>query len=218
MHKVHRRLPKRIIKGVRAKLQPVSGVTMAMAFEREKDKIRQRILRAAAAQFQEKGYKDTTWKDIATAANVALRTVHNQVGSKPEIYFQDRTLIETIIQVVSDAPSGETVEAIADVMFDINPGHREFEHRDLEYYGAWLWQQLEENLVGALRAKSTPGTPALTLRVEASLLVAMVRSLYWEQYEDTHGRSDEAQERWIRQISAVVHTALRELKTGIVDD
>lgn len=144
--------------------------------------------------------------------------MHNQVESKPEIYFQDRTLIETVIQVVSDASSDDTVEAIADVMFDINSGHREYEHRDLEYYGAWLWLQLEEDLVGALRAKSALGTPTLALRVEASLLVAMVRSLYWKEYEDTHGRSDEAKERWITQISAVVHTALRELRTGVGDD
>lgn len=55
---------------------------------------RRRILEQARSLFAERGYEATTMSDIATAAGVALDTIYDTLGTKPQLF---RLLIETAI-------------------------------------------------------------------------------------------------------------------------
>jgi AcrR family transcriptional regulator len=55
---------------------------------------RQRILETASELFATRGYAATTMAEIATAAGVALDTIYDTIGTKPQLF---RLLIETAI-------------------------------------------------------------------------------------------------------------------------
>jgi AcrR family transcriptional regulator len=55
---------------------------------------RQQILEAARELFASRGYAATTMADIATTAGVALDTIYDTIGTKPQLF---RLLIETAI-------------------------------------------------------------------------------------------------------------------------
>ncbi len=78
--------------------------------ERRKAETRRRIVTAADALFQERGYTDTSIEDIAGAADVAVRTIYLHFESKAAImltYFDD--WLDAFVAAVLARPVDEPV-------------------------------------------------------------------------------------------------------------
>ena len=81
--------------------------------EREREAHRREILAAAETVFGEKGYHNTTVKDIAEAAEFSVGTLYNLFENKEDIY------VKLIEQLIDDFMQGFDLEVLA----ANDPGH-----------------------------------------------------------------------------------------------
>jgi AcrR family transcriptional regulator len=99
--------------------------------ERKKQRTRERIVEAAFALFEERGFDGTTIADIAEAAEIAPRTFFSYFPSKDDVVFHD--FEERYAMVASwlrdREPETNTIDAlragIAGSMPEVDPGHLE---------------------------------------------------------------------------------------------
>ena len=77
--------------------------------ERKKQQTRARIVEAAFALFEERGYQATTLADIAAAADIAPRTFFSYFPSKEAVVFHNFEAILASVQAAVDGrPEGES--------------------------------------------------------------------------------------------------------------
>ena len=97
--------------------------------KRERNKLdkRRRIVAAATALFQEKGFDDTTTAEIATAAGIGAGTLYLYVESKEDL------LVSAFINVAGDAwreafdlvdPSTDAVSQLMTLLMHVTDHHR----------------------------------------------------------------------------------------------
>jgi AcrR family transcriptional regulator len=86
--------------------------------ERKKQQTRETIARAALRLFAERGYDETTLADIATAANVAPRTIFAYFESKEDILLcEENGFLSELKQRLDERPAGTTtVDAIREFL------------------------------------------------------------------------------------------------------
>src|SRR5581483_9522787 len=89
--------------------------------ERKKQQTRQTIATAALRLFAERGYDETTLADIATAANVAPRTIFAYFESKEDILLcEENGFLTQLKQRLDNRPEGTTtVDAIREFLSSI---------------------------------------------------------------------------------------------------
>jgi AcrR family transcriptional regulator len=77
---------------------------------RKKARTRLEISDVATRLFAERGFEEVTLSEIATAAEVSIKTIFNHFGSKEELYF-DRAdeLREALVATIVDRDRGTTV-------------------------------------------------------------------------------------------------------------
>ena len=79
---------------------------------RRKAVTRAKIIRAANALFQERGYAATSMEDISRAGDVAIRTIYLHFESKAAVllaYFDD--WMAEVVRHVGARPAGESIDA-----------------------------------------------------------------------------------------------------------
>jgi AcrR family transcriptional regulator len=91
--------------------------------ERNKQRTRQEIARAAHELFVERGYNATTLPEIAEAAGVSTRTIFGYFPSKEDILFSNiDALSEALAQAVAARPAGEdTLETVRNFILSADP-------------------------------------------------------------------------------------------------
>jgi AcrR family transcriptional regulator len=89
--------------------------------ERKKQQTRETIQRAALRLFAERGYDQTTLADIATAANVAPRTIFAYFESKEDILLcEENGFLSQLKRRLDERPAGTTtVDAIREFLSSI---------------------------------------------------------------------------------------------------
>jgi AcrR family transcriptional regulator len=89
--------------------------------ERKKQQTRETIARAALRLFASRGYDETTLADIATAADVAPRTIFAYFESKEDILLcEESGFLSELKRRLDDRPDGTTtVDAIRDFLSSI---------------------------------------------------------------------------------------------------
>ena len=77
--------------------------------ERKKQQTRARIVEAAFALFEERGYQATTLADIAAAAEIAPRTFFSYFPSKEAVVFHNfEAILASVREAVDGRPEGES--------------------------------------------------------------------------------------------------------------
>jgi AcrR family transcriptional regulator len=89
--------------------------------ERKKQQTRETIATAALRLFAERGYDETTLADIATAANIAPRTIFAYFESKEDILLcEENGFLTQLKQRLDNRPEGTTtVDAIREFLSSI---------------------------------------------------------------------------------------------------
>lgn len=77
-----------------------------------KEQTKQRILDVALAMFREKGFRQTTMRDIAEAAGIALGTTYNYFPTKDHIalFFFEEALGRVLVRHRRETPSEASLE------------------------------------------------------------------------------------------------------------
>lgn len=149
--------------------------------ERRKAQTRARIVAAADQLFQERGYVDTSIEEIATAADVAVRTIYLHFESKAAImlcYFDEWT--DAFIAAVQERPVDEpvrvSIEAALQTMSDAGwadrvEGNDARPHPLVEYLGSGppeiaghvmhRWMRALTTLTDDAAARMTADIPAI---------------------------------------------------------
>ncbi len=108
---------------------------MAGLRERQKREREERILRAATRLFDTRGYAETGVEDIAAEAGLAVGTIYNYFGSKPE-------LLVTMIR----GETSETLAEIEPILKDAQLPPREAISRVFDVYVGLLGRHPREHL------------------------------------------------------------------------
>lgn len=80
--------------------------------KRKKEKINQLILSKANVLFDQKGYDDTSMSEIAAACDIAVGTLYNYYGSKPEIFV---AAVGTYMSAEIDYSFNDLVDPMDDI-------------------------------------------------------------------------------------------------------
>src|SRR5579862_4177793 len=112
---------------------------------------RQRILDAAGEQFASRGYAATTMADVAAAAGVALDTIYDTIGTKPQLF---RLLIETAISGTDEPVDLLDRGYVAELRAEPDPAAK------LRIYAAALTRIHARLAPLSLAARSTAGEDA----------------------------------------------------------
>ena len=80
--------------------------------EDHKERTQQRILDVALALFRQKGFRETTMRDIAEGAGIALGTTYNYFPTKDHIalYFFEQALARVLARHRHERPPGASLE------------------------------------------------------------------------------------------------------------
>jgi AcrR family transcriptional regulator len=91
--------------------------------ERNKQRTREEIARAAHELFVERGYNATTLPDIAEAAGVSTRTIFAYFPSKEDILFDDLERMKgALARALADRPEGkDALETVRQFILDTQP-------------------------------------------------------------------------------------------------
>lgn len=190
--------------------------------ERKKRRTRETIARVALELFAERGFHETTIKQVADAADVSPRTVSAYFPSKEELVFSDQepffadldrrlrergegesaadALRAWIVSVMGDQPAGELERSRCQrAIIDSDPALRTYE-RGL--------QERAEQLIGAAVAVDL-GLPAdaLTPRMVGAATMAALDSIRRDMSLQTHGG--------IQQLVGFVDEALAFIGAGV---
>src|SRR5262245_5154572 len=89
--------------------------------ERNKQRTREEIARAAHELFVQRGYNATTLPDIAEAAGVSTRTIFAYFPSKEDILFDDlEQMKDALAQALADRPEGrDALETIREFILNV---------------------------------------------------------------------------------------------------
>jgi AcrR family transcriptional regulator len=91
--------------------------------ERNKQRTREEIARAAHELFVKRGYNATTLPDIAEAAGVSTRTIFAYFPSKEDILFDDLERMKgALARALADRPEGkDALETVRQFILDMQP-------------------------------------------------------------------------------------------------
>ena len=80
--------------------------------EDTKERTKRRILDVALAMFREKGFRETTMRDIADGAGIALGTTYNYFPTKDHIalFFFEQALASVLARHRRETPAGASLE------------------------------------------------------------------------------------------------------------
>ena len=160
--------------------------------ERKKHLTRQAVLAAADRLFAARGYDNVTVAEIADAANISVKTLFTYFASKEDLAFADESALrDAIVRAVADRPDGTSaVDAVAaelrrqvrdtgqrGPMEGVEGYHRSFgDSPALQSRLRRMWSDYEDAVTVAVRDRH-PATDPATARLEAMLVIALVRSL-----------------------------------------
>ncbi len=160
--------------------------------ERKKHLTRRAVLAAADRLFAARGYDNVTVAEIADAANISVKTLFTYFASKEDLAFADEGgLRDAITGAIAASLDGVTpVEAVAAELRrqvrDTSQGasmegaegyHRAFgDSPALQSRLRRMWAGYEDAVTAAVLGRH-PGTGPATARLEAMLVIALVRSL-----------------------------------------
>jgi AcrR family transcriptional regulator len=107
--------------------------------ERQRSKRRDRMLRAAAAIFGEKGFEQARLEDIAERAEVSVGTIYNYFSSKFDLlvamYREDREIVLKQSEAILADPPSDPVTAISRmIQCDLESG--------IDYAGPAVWREI----------------------------------------------------------------------------
>ncbi len=160
--------------------------------ERKKQLTRQALLAAADRLFEARGYDNVTVAEIADAANISVKTLFTYFASKEDLAFaDDARLRDAITGAVIASPDGMTpVDAAAAELQRMVRGaaqdgpvdgiegyHRAFgDSPALQSRLRRMWSDYEDAVTAAVLSRH-PGAGPAAARLEAMLVIALVRSL-----------------------------------------
>src|SRR6201994_2199379 len=160
--------------------------------ERKKHLTRQAVLAAADRLFAARGYDNVTVAEIADAANISVKTLFTYFASKEDLAFaDDARLRDAITGAIAGSPDGTgPVDAAAAELRRMagNAGrsapvdgiegyHRAFgDSPALQSRLRRMWSDYEDAVTAVVLSRD-PGTGPAAARLEAMLVIALVRSL-----------------------------------------
>ena len=170
-----------------------TGATTGMSLrERKKHLTRQALLAAADRLFEARGYDNVTVAEIADAANISVKTLFTYFASKEDLAFADEaSLRDAITEAITASPAGTApVDAAAAELRRVVQGagqdgqvdgiegyHRAFgDSAALQSRLRRMWSGYEDAVTAAILSRH-PDTGAAAARLEAMLVIALVRSL-----------------------------------------
>jgi AcrR family transcriptional regulator len=170
-----------------------TGSTAGMSLrERKKQLTRQALLDAADRLFEARGYDHVTVAEIADAANISVKTLFTYFASKEDLAFADESrLRDAITAAITGGPDGVgPVDAAAAELRRMVQGadrngrldgvegyHRAFgDSPALQSRLRRMWSGYEDAVTAAVLSRH-PGTGPAAARLEAMLVIALVRSL-----------------------------------------
>ena len=167
--------------------------------ERKKQLTRQALLTAADRLFAARGYDNVTVAEIADAANISVKTLFTYFASKEDLAFADEAeLRDAITGAITGSPDGTApADAVAAELRRITQGtsqdgqlegiegyHRAFgDSPALQSRLRRMWSDYEDAVAAAVLARH-PDTGAAAARLEAMLVIALVRSLTTAEARD----------------------------------
>ena len=169
------------------------GDTAGMSLrERKKHLTRQALLTAADRLFEARGYDNVTVAEIADAANISVKTLFTYFASKEDLAFADEGgLRDAITGAITSSPDGTApVAAVAaelrrmvqapgpdDQTGGVEGYHRGFgDSPALQSRLRRMWSDYEDAVTAAVLSRAPDAGPAAA-RLEAMLVIALVRSL-----------------------------------------
>jgi AcrR family transcriptional regulator len=160
--------------------------------ERKKQLTRQALLTAADRLFAARGYDNVTVAEIADAANISVKTLFTYFASKEDLAFaDDADLRDAITGAITASPDGTAPvdAAAAELRRMVQDADRDGPADGVEgYHRAFgdspalqsrlrrMWSDYEDAVTVAVRDRH-PGTGPAAARLEAMLVIALVRSL-----------------------------------------
>lgn len=192
--------------------------------ERKKEQIRRAIIGNAERLFEAHGYDQVTVAQIADASDVSVKTLFTYFRSKEDLLFQDDTLIEALLGAIASRPPGETparavagvigrmVEAQERALDELERFHRGYGSSEaLRSRVLRMWAE-DEDRVAALLAGGRTATPEV--RLHATLLVGLVRSLTWVELKGVVADSPSpagAIQGWVERVAGAIDRAMAGL-------
>lgn len=170
-----------------------TGNTAGMSLrERKKQLTRQALLDAADRLFEARGYDHVTVAEIADAANISVKTLFTYFASKEDLAFaDDAQLRDAITGAIIGSPDGvgPVDAAAAELRRMVQDGGRNGQVDGVEgYHRAFgdspalqsrlrrMWSDYEDAVTAAVLSRR-PDTGPAAARLEAMLVIALVRSL-----------------------------------------
>jgi AcrR family transcriptional regulator len=170
-----------------------TGITAGMSLrQRKKQLTRQALLDAADRLFEARGYDHVTVAEIADAANISVKTLFTYFASKEDLAFADESRLRgAITGAITGSPDGVgPVDAAAAELRRMVQGadrngrldgvegyHRAFgDSPALQSRLRRMWSGYEDAVTAAVLSRH-PGTGPAAARLEAMLVIALVRSL-----------------------------------------
>ena len=197
--------------------------------ERKKHLTRRAVLAAADRLFAARGYDNVTVAEIADAANISVKTLFTYFASKEDLAFADEGgLRDAITGAIAASPDGVTpVEAVAAELRrkvrDTSQGasmegvegyHRAFgDSPALQSRLRRMWAGYEDAVTAAVLGRH-PGTGPAAARLEAMLVIALVRSLTTSEVRLLAGAAADPQAAllaWVDIAAGRLRTAPRHL-------
>ena len=161
---------------------------------RKKLLTRQAIQACAERLFEARGYDYVSVAEIADAADISVKTLFTYIRSKEDLLFQDDSLMEAVVTALRRR--GESVSparAVAQALI-LLAGRSETPAKALALfhrgYGestmlrarlARLWADCEDRIAVELAGERGLSRPDAYLRLEAALLVLLIRSTSWSE-------------------------------------
>ena len=159
--------------------------------ERKKRQTRAAILAAAGELFEARGYEHVTVAEIADAASISVKTLFTYFRSKEDLAFaNEHRLRDQLVAVVRSRPDGvSAVAAVAELLdgliateqdgaAGLEGYHRAFGTSDaLQSRLRRMWESYEDALAAVLTEQTDGPEGPARARLEAIMLVGLVRSL-----------------------------------------
>jgi len=186
--------------------------------ERKKALIRRAIIEHAERLFEARGYDHVTVAEIADAANVSVKTLFTYFRSKEDLLFQDGELIDAVLVALRGRSTETTpIQAVTGMLARLVGEGLGLAERLAKYqrgYGASealrsrllrLWADYEDSVAQELAREVGRDAPTVDIRLEAALLVALVRTFTWRELsdlaEDTSAESTTAIADWLQRAA-----------------
>lgn len=193
--------------------------------ERRKLETRERLLKAAKEQFEERGYDDVTVADIAADAGVSVKTLFQHFRSKEDLLLAELTQIhDDMIRALRERdPSKTPLQAVTDWIVDWEArrppdGFDRFVRMigsgpSVEAMRRRLYVDWENALVTVLADEANEARPTPRTRLIAAQLISMIRILTSAEVRallERHPPQDRmlAHEAWVHEAATLLARGL----------